>query len=213
MKKVVFMSEAINYDFTLNEVTTKSLANRKLVFGVGTNDSKYLTHSLVNSKRVVCPFYRKWKSMLERCYSDTRQEKSPTYKGCSVAEDWLLFSNFRGWMITQEYIGLHLDKDIKVKGNKIYSAETCLFIPPALNKLLLNRAAKRGLYPIGVYFSEKDKVFRAGIKHNSKTKYLGSFKTSSEASIAYQKAREAKIKYLIDEDVYPIATKYLKQHV
>lgn len=41
--------------------------------------------------------YRTWKGMLERCYSEKYLSKKPTYKGCSVDEDWHNFQNFASW--------------------------------------------------------------------------------------------------------------------
>ena len=76
----------------------------RLVYGAGINDADYVVVKLgtieVNGvrkrKRVwYCPYYRVWTHMLERCYSDKYQDRKPTYKGCSVSEEWLRFSNFR----------------------------------------------------------------------------------------------------------------------
>ena len=48
-----------------------------------------------------------------------------------------------------------LDKDILIKGNKIYSQDTCIFVPKAINSLFTNRKRFRGEYPIGVYKGKK----------------------------------------------------------
>lgn len=72
--------------------------------------------------------YATWKNMLERCYSDELHSRYPTYKGCTVCDEWHNFQNFAEWMVAQDYDGKHLDKDIKVKGNKTYSPETCSFV-------------------------------------------------------------------------------------
>ena len=75
---------------------------QKLVFGVGINDADYSIQKVItivdeNGKRRqkqiwICPFYKKWKSMLERCYSDKYRERYPTYKSCSVCQEWLTLS-------------------------------------------------------------------------------------------------------------------------
>ena len=44
----------------------------------------------------------------------------------------------------------HLDKDILIKGNKLYSSETCCLVPPNVNYLFTKRNALRGDTPIGV---------------------------------------------------------------
>ena len=38
------------------------------------------------------------------------------------------FSGFGKWFDDNNIDGYHLDKDIKVKGNKVYSPDTCLFV-------------------------------------------------------------------------------------
>ena len=73
----------------------------KLVYGVGINDVNYVIRIVeqlpkTNGKRKEkliwkCPFYSRWASMLERCYSKSLLEKYPSYIGCSVCEEWLIF--------------------------------------------------------------------------------------------------------------------------
>ena len=86
--------------------------------------------------------YSLWNSMLRRCYSDKYHEKQPTYKDCVVCERWLVFSNFledlpliEGYELWKNNpnTGVSLDKDSKIKGNKIYSLETCKFISKSNN--------------------------------------------------------------------------------
>ena len=131
----------------------------KLVYGVGINDADYIvciyeelprTNGKQNQKIVWrCPFYSRWMSMLRRCYSKAYQEKQPSYKGCSVCEEWLTFSNFKSWMETQDWEGKQLDKDLLVYKNKIYSPETCVFIDQRLNTFLVKSNKTRGDYPLG----------------------------------------------------------------
>lgn len=189
-----------------------SLAGRKPIYGIATNDANYMVRVVVDGRRVMCPYYQKWQDMLERCYSDKFHEKQPTYKNCSVCDDWLIFSNFKSWMQSQVWQGMDLDKDIKIKGNKHYSPDTCLFAPHALNNLLSDNAAIRGAYPTGVCYDKSRGRFLASISHNGKSKYLGRFSTPMEASKAYQQAKAEKIQQLIDDNTYPQATRYLRQH-
>lgn len=77
--------------------------------------------------------YRVWYKMLERCYSGDKHWKS--YEDCTVSERWQCFKNFYDdlpklegydrWLRGED---MHLDKDIKVKGNRVYSLETCMFV-------------------------------------------------------------------------------------
>jgi len=66
--------------------------------------------------------------MIERCHSVSFQKKRPTYIGCTIHNEWYNFQNFAQWFHKYHVKGYALDKDIKVKGNKHYSPETCLFV-------------------------------------------------------------------------------------
>ena len=65
-----------------------------------------------------------------------------------------------------------LDKDILYKNNTIYSKDTCIFIPERINILFTKNNAKRGNYPIGVYFNKRLGKFIAQVskKHSGHTK-------------------------------------------
>jgi len=162
----------------------------KLIYGVGFNDGTYPT--VVRGKSNT--FYTLWKNLLCRCYDSRTQEKNPTYVGCTVSENFKSFSFFYEW--TQQQIsfnqeGFQLDKDVLVKGNKLYSENTCLFLPRELNNLLTSSKAARGILPLGV---SKDKGrFRARCDTGS-SQYLGGFDSPKEAFQAYKKAKEAFIK-------------------
>ena len=56
--------------------------------------------------------YKVWQMMLHRCYDEKVQEKLPTYKGCSVAEEWHNFQNFKKWHLENYVDNWHIDKDI-----------------------------------------------------------------------------------------------------
>ena len=163
----------------------------KLVSGVGINDKKYP----VTSRGKQLKEYDLWRNILARCYDPKIQSKYPTYHGCSVSESFKSYSYFYEWCQTQIGFGLEtfqLDKDLIFKGNKLYSEDTCLFLPSSLNLLLIASRATRGSLPIGV---SKDKGnFRASYSRNSSPTRLGIFKTPEEAFNAYKEAKEAFIK-------------------
>ena len=173
----------------------------KLVFGVGINDADYKVTireeaPKVNGKRKQkiiwkCPFYYRWCAVLDRCFNPISLTKQPTYIGCSVCEEWLTFSNFKSWMEQQEWEGKDLDKDLLVYKNKIYSPETCVFIPEEINSFLTKRQNHRGNYPLGVRDHYRDKKFYARISDSitGKMTHLGSFITPEEAHKAWQKAK------------------------
>lgn len=172
----------------------------RIVKGVGINDADYKLNEWLNLDRVEgkqkqklvwrCPFYKTWMSMLNRCYSEKFLEKNPTYKGCSVSENWLRFSNFKSWMEKQDWEGKHLDKDILFKGNKIYSEETCIFVTKRINNFIEEKEAGRGPHPIGVSFNKYSQKYEAYCqKASGGRKFLGLFdcpNMAHEAWLAYK---------------------------
>ena len=144
----------------------------KLVLNVGINDADYSVtkEEKINGKRIVtwrCPYYSRWYNLLSRCYSKAALTKRPLYGECSICSEWLVFSNFKSWMITQDWENKQLDKDLKILGNKIYSPDTCLFISDDLNRFLNENESKRGNYPIGVTAKSGKFASYVGNKHIS----------------------------------------------
>lgn len=174
---------------------------KKLVYGVGINDANYVvvkreTISYVAGKRKMravwrCQYYQAWDNMLKRCYSAELQERQPTYKGCSVTEDWLTFSNFRAWMETQDWEGKHLDKDLLFEGNKVYSPETCVFVTRSVNNFTTDRGAARGEWLIGVSWDKTSGKFRSQCCNpfTKKQEHLGLFDSEQEAHNAWKKRK------------------------
>ena len=164
------------------------------VFGVGVTGTKYP----VKINGVITKEYDLWHSMLERCYSDNFKKKRPTYEGCKCSDNFKSYEYFYEWCHNQIGFGVsifELDKDLLVKGNKIYSENICVFIPSEINSLLTKRESSRGNHLIGVHWSNTNKAFVAQVsKGKGKQKYLGSFKTEIEAFNAYKTAKEAFIK-------------------
>lgn len=157
--------------------------------------------------------YNIWSNMLKRCYVHSVQIKHPSYKGCSVAEEWHNFQNFAEWCYSQvEYLenpDWHLDKDILVKGNKVYSPWTCSFVPRLINNTFSNRKNRRGDYPLGVTKDKRSNSFRASVQVGGRTKDLGFFKSPELAHRAYKEVKESVVRELaekfkgkIKEDVY-----------
>ena len=141
-----------------------------------------------------------WSGMICRCYSDTFKEKSSAYIGCTVSDDWLRLENFYLWHTTHKFYGLgyELDKDLLVKGNKVYSAETCCLIPNEINvAIVVNRKSKSGL-PLGV--GTTGNRYCSYIRYNGGGKnYLGAYDTPEEAHNVYVKAKEEYIHSLAEK--------------
>ena len=154
-----------------------------------------------------------WFSMLNRCYSAKYQKRQPTYIGCRVCADWLYYPNFKKWY-DENYYEIdnktsQLDKDILIKGNKVYSPDTCVFVPNFINMLFVKSQKIRGELPIGVTYHKVNKKYVAQLSviRNGKktTKNLGCYNTPNEAFEAYKRAKEDYIKEVADEykDIIP----------
>lgn len=141
--------------------------------------------------------YKRWKSMLERCYSIEYQNKHITYRNCYVVEEWHNFQNFAMWYEKNYAKDFQLDKDILFKGNKTYSPQTCCFVPQEINGLFIRNTTNKGELPLGV--SAEGNKFRADYKIKCKTVYLGNFNTVKEAFQSYKTAKEGWIKEVANE--------------
>lgn len=185
---------------------------KDLVYGVGVNDRKYPT--VVKGK--IPKEYNLWHDFLKRCYSSKTQEKFPTYIGCQASENFKTYSYFYEWCQRQIGFGqedFQLDKDFLIKGNKLYSEETCLFLPRKLNALLISRKADRGSLPIGVVL--RGGKFIARCCTDKPSIHIGLFNTPELAFQAYKEVKEAFIKAqaerwraFIDPRAYQALTTY-----
>ena len=163
--------------------------------------------------------YRLWNNMLKRCYSVGCQKVRPTYIDCSVSENFRYLQYFKEWCNNQ--IGFNsvdekgkpfaLDKDILVKGNRVYNEDVCVFVPQEVNLLFTKRDKSRGEYPIGVSFHKSRGMLTATLNN----KYLGYFNTAAQAFQVYKTAKEAYIKEVankwkgkIDPKVYEALMNY-----
>ena len=137
-----------------------------------------------------------WNGMHQRC-SDHGQPHYRFYggNGATVCEEWGKFEPFRDWALKNDYKeGLQIDKDILEPGNKIYSPDTCCFVDQATNKLLTDRAGRRGKYPRGVKLNGGKYV--AHLSRFGKRCFLGSFDNPEEASTAYRKAKSEHVRFI-----------------
>lgn len=132
---------------------------RKLVCGVGINDADYCIYK--RKPYWSCPYYSKWRAMLSRCYNPKVLERQTTYQGSSVCNEWLTFSNFKFWMEKQDWEGKALDKDFLQDGSKIYSPETCVFIPIELNNFLTLKGNLRSNTPLGVSYHKQKGLYQS----------------------------------------------------
>ena len=147
-------------------------------------------------------WYSIWAHMLERCYDSKYQERNPTYRGCQVEEYLLNFQNMGEWLENNYYEipgeTMCLDKDILYKGNKIYSRNTCIFVPERINKLFVKSDGSRGNNPIGVSDLPSGNYRVRCHDGYGKRITLGTFSTKEEAFQVYKQYKERVIKEVID---------------
>ena len=134
----------------------------------------------IATKNKPTKIYRIWKGIIGRCYSEKVQRKNPTYKDVTVCKEWHNFQNFAEWYDEnynpETMQGWQLDKDILFKCNKIYSPETCAFVPKEINILFIK--PKHNL-PTGV--TCRRNKFQVNISKNKIRMFLGAFDTLEEA--------------------------------
>ena len=172
----------------------------KLVCGVGINDKT--RPAKVDGK--IVKEYDLWKSMLNRCFSEKLQARCPTYKECSVSDNFRNYTFFYNWCHKQIGFGKvdekgrswQLDKDLLFVGNKTYSETTCVFVPHEINLFFVDSGKARGEYPVGVSFNKQAGKFEAYCAVNGKRQHLGLFNTPEEAFASYKPFKEALCKEL-----------------
>lgn len=168
------------------------------------NSGKY--RSVINGK--VTKEYRAWNNLITRISDEKQLSKYPKYKDCCICDDWLIFDNFAEWHKENYYEVddeiMCLDKDILVKGNKIYSPETCIYVPNSINVLFTKSDKNRGEFPIGVYYEKTSDKFKSQLSYQEhrngkkKRKNLGRFDTCEEAFNKYKTEKEKYIKIVAD---------------
>lgn len=176
----------------------------RTVYGVGfIGDGK---HSKIPNKQA----YKSWNRMLKRCYSPSHHNKHPSYKSCTVCDEWHNFQSFAAWYESNypKSGGADLDKDIKVIGNKTYSPETCLFVPSSVNKFILDRGAKRGEFMIGVCWSKSAGRFTSSCRNpmSGRMEHLGCFDCEIKAHLAWRERKSMLCEMLARKQERPEVT-------
>lgn len=147
-------------------------------------------------------WYDYWRAMIERVHIKN-DNFHRTYVNVTIYEEWYNYQCFAKWAEENYYeidnYKMELDKDILVKGNKIYSPNTCVFVPDIMNVLLLKSDKSRGDLPIGVYWHERDQEYRAQCSYvtdygECKNKWLGGYDNPEDAYYAYKAFKEEYIK-------------------
>lgn len=172
----------------------------------------------IKENKGITKAYETWSNMIQRCYDpyELNKNKNLAYIDCYVCDEWLCYQNFAEWYYNNYYDiegkDLRLDKDILVKGNKIYNPNTCIFVPSRINNLFTKSDKARGRCLIGVTYRKKDKVFEVKCsyldeKGKIQRKYLGRYKSEFQAFTIYKQFKESYIKQIADEYKDLIPTK------
>ena len=174
------------------------LKKRSIRFGVSIPD---------NMLRNQNDFYicQRWNAILQRCYKPFGKTIKKIYNGCEVCEEWRYFPKFKEWFNLNYIKGWEIDKDVLFKGNKLYSPETCCFLPKEVNSFFtIKRRRKKGNLPLGVFKQDK----RFFVVNKDKRIF---FNSEKEAYDFYVKTKNKhaielaeKYKGIIDDRVYNI---------
>lgn len=146
-----------------------------------------------------------WTRMIRRCYTPNEQAYD-MYGGAGVKVEgrWHCYENFLadlpsipGFYEYLDYINgrsdikYDFDKDYIQDGvkkcNKVYSRETCMFIPKMLNLSTMARDKKGKCSSIyyGVHKLQENGHFQATVNIDKKKHFLGTFRNEIEAAVAY----------------------------
>jgi len=196
---VQFLDSTKVYNVEYRNIITGQVGNpmrksyyKKGFIGIGSH--KVIINGALTKK------YSIWRGIMTRGYCEKFKERNKTYKECLVDERWHNFQVFADWFEEnhKSYMddNWHLDKDILMTGNKIYSPETCCFVPHEINLLFLKNSSRRGLCPIGV--SEQKGRFYVQLSRKSSALHLGGYSTAEKAAEVYKINKEEYIKQLAD---------------
>lgn len=159
------------------------------VRGVGfSGDGPYVSsHTGPNSKE-----YRLWSNMMTRCYYEKYHDRFNTYVECDVSKEWHNFQEFAEWCNFQTGFtkGFVLDKDFIGRERKLYSPETCIFVPSEINSLIVARKKRGKGLPQGVAWQNSSQKYIATCSVDGKNKNLGRYSSPEEAFSVYKVFKE-----------------------
>lgn len=175
-----------------------------LVYGIGIH-TKGKYKATVGNK--ITREFNLWRGMLKRCYCKNDLLRYPSYNGCTVSKEFLNFMLWAERQVGFDAEGYQLDKDALIEGNRVYSAETCVFVPPPINMFFAApRTNIREGLPTGVCYTnqsvggKKYRYLHAYINNKEgKRIKLGIFDSVGDAESAYLLAKMNRAKELAYE--------------
>ena len=161
-------------------------------FGVGKYKSRENCNKKDNS------YYEDWLDLLKRGFDNKYKEKHPTYKDVIVNPELYNFQNFAEWYESHYYNipneRIHLDKDIKCKGNKQYSPDMCMLVPQSINEIFHKSQKKR----IDDDLPETIRRAKKGYRVTFRGKSLGVHESIEECLFLYNKKKKEYIEELVN---------------
>ena len=163
--------------------------------------------------------YSLWLGIFKRVCDLEYHKRQPTYSSVTICDEWLNFQNFAEWCYNQKFFNdkddrgnpYQLDKDFLSSDKKVYSPETCCFIPSCINKLLQPTRCDKEELPTGVSLSKRTGKFLSYLNRFGKRVHLGYHPTCEEALNTYSREKELYVKEVaevwkgrIDEKIYNI---------
>lgn len=123
------------------------------------------------------------------------QRSNPAYIGAK--NGFADFQEFAEWCQFQPgYLEIdengnswEIDKDILVKGNKVYSPVNCCFVPRRINSLFTSCRSARGDLPLGVSLVKRTGNYRAYCNSGGSLKHLGMYDCPLDAHRAWQEEK------------------------
>ena len=159
-----------------------------MIFGIGINDVPGICNT---------PVYKCWAAIHERCYSQAKLKRYPTYIGTSICDEWHTLSNFNRWYDKHHIDGTTIDKDIANPCNMEYNPGNCMFVSKWLNNLFKEkpsstRISRNNGLPVGVdlHFGK----YRAQMNNIP----LGRFDNPEDAKRCYVKHKRRFLADLVD---------------
>lgn len=188
---ISFQDGTIVENITISNIRSGTIKNKnnKSIYGIGFIG--YGKHIPKNNAVA----YKTWKGVFNRCYNKNNKNNVNYLNVITICENWHNYQNFAEWFENNYIVGFELDKDILIDGNKIYSPNTCCFVPQEINNIFKKNQKKKYNLPIGVFYREKSKKYISML--NNKT--LGYYENIEDAFNCYKKEKENYYKKIADK--------------
>ena len=188
--KICFTNTGYTKTVSLSEINTGSIKDfyYPTVVGIGyLGVGCYPTSYKRGDKTMHTPAYEAWTSRLQLCYGNTNFAHRYKDIGVYVCEEWLCFQNFAEWFYKQIKLygkGGVVDKDLLHLGSKVYSPQTCCYIPQCINVMFRRSSGKN----TGVYPNQSGKWY-VSIGGKKSRKRYGTYSTENDAVDAYRREK------------------------